>query len=223
MSEFMGLVTTPLLDLWHRVAERSPSFIAALLFLFIGLVIARALRTFLEILLQKIKFDEYLSRIGMHEIMARLGLGKSPTYALTFIVFWSILFVFLVSAAKVLNLTVISDVLERFLVFLPKLLVFTLILFGGLLFGHFIHQVVCNSASVNNLRGGSTLAKFIYIAVLIFASLLALEQLGIEMAIVRSSLQIVLASVGLACAIAFGLGAKDLVEDMMRNFFNKKK
>ena len=52
---------------------------------------------------------------------------------------------------------------------------------------------------------------------------MALEHLGIRMALVTMSLQILLASLGLGFALAFGLGARDLAGEYLRGLIEKKK
>ncbi|MEK7744597.1 MAG: hypothetical protein AAB578_09455, partial [Elusimicrobiota bacterium] len=98
-----------------------------------------------------------------------------------------------------------------------------LVLFGGLMFARFLSQVVANAAAANEVRGGEALAKAAYAAVVVFASMMALEQLGLRMLLLSSSIQILLASVGLAFALAFGLGGKAIAEEILRGLIQKKK
>ena len=49
-----------------------------------------------EAALGRIHLDDHTSRAGLNELLARLGLGKSPTAVASFVVHWFILVVFLV-------------------------------------------------------------------------------------------------------------------------------
>ena len=137
-------------------------------------------------------------------------------------VYWFILVVFIVSAANALNMTVVSDLLERFAQFLPALVAATLILFGGLLFGRLVSQVLTNAASANSIRGGGIAASGAYMVVVGYSTMAALEQLGARPQLVLSATQILLGSLGLALAIAFGLGAKDLAADWLKENTRRK-
>ena len=182
------------------------------------------MHSLLEQFLRKVKLDSYTSQVGINEIMVRFGFGRSPSVILGFIVYWSLIMVFFVTAANILNLNVISDILERFIVgFIPKIVAAIFIAFGGLTFAKFISDVVINSATANNLRGGKSLSKIVNFVILVFTAIAAVEQLGIEMKIIRSSLNILFASLGLAFAIAVGLGAKDIAHEIIKGMLTENK
>jgi hypothetical protein len=216
--EFADKFTNPFLGTVHRVALYIPNLAAALFLLIAGLFIARALRTLTEGLLAKTRLDEHTSKIGVNEVLARMGLGKSPSYGIAFLIYWFMLFVFIVAAANAVNMTALSDLLERFLLFLPNLLASVLILFGGLLFARFLSEVVAAASAANNIRGGAGLSRAIYVSVVVSASITALEQLGLQLTFITAAIQIILASAGLAFGLAFGLGGKDLAAEFLRNW-----
>ena len=222
-SNLLGFLTEPFVSASDRFATQIPAFLAAFLLLLLGMFTARLLRTVAERLFERAHMDEYTSKVGVNEVLARLGLGKSPAYVLSFLIYWFILFIFIVSAANAVNMTVVSDLLERFVLFLPVVIASLLILFAGLLFGRFLSELVANAASANNIRGGSVLAKATYVVVLIFSAMTAGEQLGMKMNFISAAVQILLGSAGLAAAIAFGIGGKDVAAELIRDFVNRKK
>ena len=215
-KDLARLFAYPFLDAYHRVSGALASLSAAFLLLLVGMFTARLARAFLEAALGRVRLDEHTSRAGLNELLARLGLGKSPTAVASFVVYWFILVVFLVSAANALNMTVVSDLLERFAQFLPALVAAVLILFGGLLFGRLISQVLTNAAAANAIRGGGAVAAGAYVVVVGYSAMAALEQLGAQPQLMLSAAQILLGSLGLALAIAFGLGAKDMASEWLR-------
>jgi hypothetical protein len=215
------LLADPFVSAANRFGSQIPTLAAALLLLILGLFAARALRTITERLLAGARLDEYTARVGINEIFARLGLGKSPTYVVSFLIYWFILFIFIVSAANAVNMTIVSDLLERFVLFLPVLVASILILFGGLIFGRFLSQVVVNAAAANNVKGGLFLAQAAYVVTLVFSAATALEQLGMKLTLIASALQIMLGSAGLAAAIAFGFGGRKAAADVLQELFDR--
>jgi len=219
-EEMSKLFIQPVMDIWEIFLSYVPNVVAALLFILAGLFLARVCRSILEQFFGRIKMDRYTSRIGINEILARFGLGKSPSYAIAFAVYWAILLVFFVSALNVMNLTVISQILQTVVVqFVPKIIVATMVAFGGLMLAKFMSDIVLNSSIANNLKGGRSLSKIVHFVVLVFTAIIALDQLGIEMKIIRSSLNILLGSIGLAFALAMGLGAKDVAHEIASGMF----
>lgn len=213
----------PVMEVWAKFSEYVPKLVAAFTFVLFGLFIARLISSLLEQFLRKIKFDSYTSRVGINEILIRFGLGKSFTQVISFVVYWALLLVFLVTAANILNLTVISEILRRFVDFLPNLMAAIFIGFGGLLFARFMADIVMSSAVSNNLRGGSSLSKIVHFVIVVFTLIAAIEQLGIKMKMIIGGINIMLASLGLAFAIAVGLGAKDIAHDVLKNLFTENK
>lgn len=219
--DVVTLVADPFVSAANRFGAQIPSLAAALLFVLVGMFLARLLRTVAERLFDRARVDDYTARVGINEVLARLGLGKSPSYALSFLIYWFVLCIFIVSAANAVNMTVVSDLLERFVLFLPQLVAGLLILFAGMLFARFLSEVVANAAAANSIRGGSYLARAAYVVTLVFAAATAMEQLGMRLALVISALQIALGSAGLAAALAFGLGGRKAAAELIEELFDR--
>lgn len=197
------------------------ALLVAVLILVIGLYVSRLVGSFVKKWLGKMDFDGKTSKLGVNELCVRFGLGKSPTYIISFVLAWAVIFYAVVLAADVLHLAIIRDLFTRFLEFIPTLFVSVLILFAGLLLGKLLGNIMENSAKANNLKGGVLLARVVYGFVVFFCTLVAIENLGLASHLVRSVAVVLLASFGLAFAIAVGLGAKPLVEEFLRGMFEK--
>ena len=98
-----------------------------------------------------------------------------------------------------------------------------IILFAGLLFGRFMQRLVENSAKANDIKGGVLFAKIINIIIVVFAVILALQQININFDLINYVILILLASLGLAFGLAFGLGGKAVVEEYLRDLVNNTK
>ena len=223
MNDITEPFLQPVLELWAQFSAYLPKLVAAFAFVLFGLFAARVVSSLLEQFLRKVKLDNYTSSVGINELFIRFGFGKSPSHVISFIVYWALMLVFLVTASRILNLAVISDILQRFMDFLPSLVAAIFIGFGGLMFARFMSDVVMNSATANNLRGGRSLSKMVHFVIVVLTIIASIEQLGIKMKTISRGLDIVFISLGLAFAIAVGLGAKDLAHDILRNLFTDNK
>jgi hypothetical protein len=212
------LFVDPFLGAYDRFSGAIATLAAALLLLLAGMFLARAISTLIEVVLSKVHLDYYTSRVGINEILSRLGLGKSPTFVLSWTAHWFILFLFIVSAANAVNMTVVSELLERFVAVLPSLVAAVLIIFAGLLFGRLLAHILQNAAIANSIRGGAVVAAAAQAVSIGTASIIALEQIGVRPQILIPTAQILIGSAGLALAIALGFGAKDLAAEYIREF-----
>ena len=206
----------PFVVLFNKSVDLLPGIIVALFMLFAGLFLSRLAGNLIKKLFNAFKLDQVTEKFHVNEILSRIGFGKSPTYVLSFIFSWAVMIIFIMLAADALHLEIIRVILEKFLLFIPKLFACIIILFAGALFGRFVEKLVLNSAKANKVRGGIFIAKIVNIVVLIFAVLLALQQININFVLINHVIVIVLASLGLGFGLALGLGAKGVVEDYLR-------
>lgn len=208
---------SPVMGTWGKFVETVPNLLSALVFLLIGLTLARLISSVVEKALEKINLDNYTSKIGINEILARIGFGKSSIVVFSFIIYWSIILVFVTVAANALNLSAVSALLVKFMAFVPQLVVAVALAFGGLLFARFTHDVILNSSTANNLRGGATLAKAVQGVVIVVATLAALRQLEIDTTLLDHIILIFFGALGLAFALAFGLGGREEAARIIHN------
>ncbi len=216
-------VSSHFLQLGQSSLKVLAALLAAVLILVIGLYLSRFVGSVVKKILNKIAFDEKTSKLGINELCVRFGLGKSPTYIISFVLSWAVIFYAIVLAADVLKLFVIRDLFTRFLEFIPTLFASVLILFAGLLFGKLMGNIIENSAKANNLKGGLFISRAVYAFIVFFCAMLAVENLGFATQLVNNVVIIVLASLGLAFGIGVGLGSKNMVETFLRDLFKKDK
>lgn len=220
-EEISQQITSHFLHLGQNGLKILVALLAAVLILVIGLYLSRFAGSVVKKILNKIAFDEKTSKLGINELCVRFGLGKSPTYIISFVLSWAVIFYAIVLAADVLKLFVIRDLFTRFLEFIPTLFASVLILFAGLLFGKLMGNIIENSAKANNLKGGLFISRTVYAFIVFFCAMLAVENLGFATHLVNSVVIIVLASLGLAFGIGVGLGSKNMVETFLRDLFKK--
>ncbi len=215
-------VSAHLLQVGQSSLKVLAALVVAVLILVIGLYISRFVGSYVKKILNKISFDDKTSKLGINELCVRFGLGKSPTYIISFVLAWAVIFYAVVLAAEVLHLDIIRNLFTQFLEFIPTLFVSVLILFAGLLFGKLMGNIIENSAQANNLKGGFFISKAVNIFIVFFCALIAVENLGFANQLVNNVVIIVLASLGLAFGIGVGLGSKELVADFLKELFKKE-
>jgi hypothetical protein len=222
LQEWTTLLMQPLEGFWMEISAKLPGILAALVLLLIGMVVARVIRTGVQRGLKYANLDQITDKVKLNELVARLGMGRSPSFIIGFAAYWLIILVFTLSASNAVKMTVVSQMLQRFLMFLPQLLGAVLVLCAGLLIARFLGEIVQNAAVANRLQGAVGLSKVVKFVVVMFSAVMAMEQIGIDTSIMTSSVQIILATLGLALAIAFGLGGRDVAADIIRSFTAKR-
>lgn len=216
------LLTDPTHQVLGMILHILPGVASALLLLLVGMVVAKLARTAIEKLLAFAHVDKYTEKLKFNDVLSRLGLERSPAFVVGFVVYWLIILVSVVSAANAMQLTVVVQFMERVVVFMPKLIGAVLVVAGGLLLGDFFGEIVQNAATANKIHEAVALSKVARLTVLVFASIMALEQVGITATMITSSLQIIFATIGLAVAIAFGLGGQHVATEIIKNLTHRQ-
>jgi hypothetical protein len=86
-----------------------------------------------------------------------------------------------------------------------------------------LKSLVVTAANNAGVSQGKILGKITETIVIAFAIFIALEQLKIGIRITQLTISIVLGSLGLGLALAFGLGCKDIAGKFMNDLIDKMK
>ncbi len=199
---------------WQQFAAQSlatlPNVLAGLLFLVIGAALAMAAGRVARFLLRRSAVERKASRLGVTSWLERAGV-LSATAVLVRLV--QIVFALMTAALVLyaLDAALASDLTRRFFLYLPDLAVGIGIFVVGLLASRVAGRSVLIGAVNHGFGAARLLATITKSAIVILASAVALDQLGIGHAIVPSALLILLGGVTLASALAVGLGSRDVV------------
>ncbi len=196
-----------------------PALLGAILILVVGYFIAKLLEKGTDALLEKVRFDEALTRGGVQKALSRTGTALDPSSVVAKLVFWVVLLVAILMAANVLGLTAVAGMFEELVTYIPNVIVAVLILTLGMVIGEFVKDLV--AASVGQVGGGMVLARAAKIAVITLAIFMALDQLQVAEDIVATAFTLLLGALALAAGLAFGLGNRELAGEYTRKWVEK--
>lgn len=130
-------------------------------------------------------------------------------------VFWIVFLFAIVASIEVLGLPSVSNVLAQATGYLPRVLAAVLIVIFGILVAGAVKHLVENSLSKMGANYGDVLGKATQIIIVILASIIGIEQLGINGTALTIMISIVFGTSLGAAGLAFGLGAKTIVANML--------
>ncbi len=185
------------------------NFLAMLVVLLVGVLVAYAVRLVVAVLLRLLGFDGFCQRHGVATTLQNAGISLGPTALAGRIGFWLVMTVFLVFSLAALNIAPMNDLVSRLFVFLPQVLAALVILVIGYLVSVFLQRAALLAAVNAALPRARVLASAVQGLVLLFTAAMALEQVGIGRNIVLAAFSVAFGSVGLAAALAFGYAARD--------------
>ena len=212
-------LVTAMTALWTKVASFIPNLFVALVLVLLGFVVAKLLDTLLSKLLGKLGLDRLMAGTGLTKILGRAGFQVPVSALIGKIVYWFVLLVFLVSAAESLGLERVSATLDVLALYLPKVFGAALVLLAGVLLAHLLSGLVRGAAEGVGLDYAQGLSRLAQGLVIIISISVAIGQLEVKTDLLNNVIAIVLISVGLAVALALGLGSRDLASQILAGIY----
>jgi small-conductance mechanosensitive channel len=160
-----------------------------------------------------------LGRMVPHRMLRRglpqVTIERQVSDVIGLIVFWAVLLFFLAAAADTLGVPVLSASLVGFGFYVPRLIGAILIAVFGLVLGNLAREAVTAAASAAGAPFAAAVGQIIRAAILIAAGLIAVAELGIDITLLTAVLSVTLLAVLGAFSLAFGLGARTAVSNII--------
>jgi hypothetical protein len=136
--------------------------------------------------------------------------------------YWIVIVLAFMAATERLGLPVVTAWLSGVASYLPRIAVAVVIAALGTIAGRAARHVVTGAASSARLPAAARLGRLVQIAVLVGTVLVAIEQLGIEISLLKTTLLIVLSALLAGAALAFGLGGQHVVANILSAYYAQK-
>jgi hypothetical protein len=197
-----------------------PLVIGALLIIIIGWIIAGVLARITTEVLRRIGADRLFAEHA-GRVYGERTRSITPSVVAGELVKWLVRLVFLVAAANVLGLTQVSELLNDVLLWIPNLIVASIILLVAPLLARFVRGAIEVGAGEMGFTNASLLGRIAEIAIVAFAVVIAINQLGIAANLVNTLFIGVVAAVSLAFGLAFGLGGRDVAAQLTQRWYEQ--
>ncbi len=161
-------------------------------------------------------FEGWMEQGGIKQFFERSQTRQTPLSILGKLIFWLVFFVAISMAVDTLGISAISDVLAQFIAYIPQIIAAVLILVLATLLANFVAGIV------RGATGSDVVASVAQYGIIVFAAFAALTQLGIAPELIAPTFLILLGSVALAVAIAFGWGGRHVAQDVLEGYYDRR-
>jgi hypothetical protein len=197
-----------------------PAIIGALLILLIGWILSNILAAIADRVLEAVGADRLYAEHGGQQVYGEAVGRVVPSDIGRELVRWFVRLVFLVAAANVLGLTQISQLLNQVILWIPNLIVAAVILLVAPLIGRFLRGLIEVGAGQMGFSNASLLGRIAEIAIIAFAVLIAINQIGVAANLVNILFMGIVAALAIAFGLAFGLGGRDVAAELTRSWYD---
>jgi small-conductance mechanosensitive channel len=209
------VITSSLQTLWAGFIGFLPRLLGAVIIFLIGWLIAVVLAKLADQVIRVLRIDQILEKMGFKRSLEKANLKLNSGKFIGELVKWFFIIVFLMAATDILELFQVTEFLRRILLYIPHLIVAVLILLAAVLIANFLQKLVKAGVEAASLKGANFLSAVTKWAILVFAVLAALLQLGIVPALIQTIFTGFVAALAIAAGLAFGLGGKDLAAQVL--------
>lgn len=196
-----------------------PAIIGAVILLLIGWIVATIIKNVLVRVLRAVHFDQAMDHAGVGSFLQRGGVRMDAADVLATVVYWFVFLIFIVAAANALAVPAITGILNAIVLWLPQLFVALLVVIVGMLLARVVGDIVRDAAQGAGLQGARFLAGITRVAILAFAFIIALSQIGVGAVIVQELFAAAVFGIALALALAFGLGGRDTAKNIVDSWY----
>lgn len=199
-----------------NTARFLPNLIASIVIFIVGVLIAVVVKNALVKILEASRVESLLERTVIPQALKSTGSGVTVTSLVGELVRWFIILIFLIPAVDQLGLGAANEILTAILLYIPNVVVAVIIVAVGSVFAKIARDLVTATAAGLGTHTAGVIGQVARWSIFIFASLAALNQLGVATDLIRILFTGLVVMVAIAGGLAFGLGGKDTAESILK-------
>jgi hypothetical protein len=222
ITTWKDLTTKTLSEMGTTVMEAVPNILGAILILIIGWLVTKIIVLILRRILKFAKVDKATEIINSKNLFGKTNFKFNISTIILGFVKWIMFLVFLIVAAGIMNWQIVSQEVGNLLRYLPKLFSAIALFMIGLYIANFVKKAIKGLFDSFDLRGAKIISNVVFYIITIIITITALNQASIDTEIITNNLTVILGAFVAAIALAFGLGSRELVGDILRTSYARR-
>ncbi len=222
INEWTDLTVESLKTMGGEIASALPNIVGAIIVLFLGWLITKIVAFLLTKVLRLAKVDRLTDKINETDLLGGTDIKFKVSKVVVSFVKWMLFLVFLIVAADVMNWQIVSTEIGNLVRYLPRLFSAIALFLVGLYIATFIKKAIQGLFESFEFSGSKIISSLVFYIIVVFISITALNQAGIDTTIITTNVTLILGALLLAVAIGLGLGSREVIRDLLRTFYSRK-
>ena len=223
MSSWQVVLLEPARNVLTQISQFLVNVLLVIVILIIGWLISKVVKAIVSKALKAVRIDTLASRIELDKMLGKGGITYSLSDLIGVICYWLGLLVTFMVAINAIGLTIAAELLNKVVLYIPNVIAGIFILIIGMFAATALKSIVKTAANNAGLSQGKLLGQIVEIVVIIFTIFIGLEQLNIGIRVTELTVAILLGSLGLGLALAFGLGCREIAGKFVAELVEKLK
>ncbi len=222
INDWKNVTLDSLSGMGKEIALAFPKILGAIVILFLGWIVIKITMFLFRKILKLAKIQVLNDKINGMDVTGKGDLKIDLTKIILGFVRWFLILVFLIVAADILDWKIISQEIGNLLHYLPRFFSALALLMLGFYIGNFVKKTIKRLFDSLEFGGSNLVSNLFFYVIVIFMSITALNQAGVDTTIITNNITLILGSFLLAFALGVGLGSREIVADLLRSFYTRK-
>jgi len=212
----------PFREMWSHILAYLPNLAAGLLIILLGLVVCWLVKKAIVRVLLLMRLDRSLRGFAWAGGLAQADVRHALANTIGNIAAALVFLIFLDNAVVVWRLVVLGQLIGGLVFYLPKLIVAAIVLLAGATIAGMVSGRIRTDLTIEGFARAGLAARLAYWALMVVVVAFTLEELGIAPHLLRTAFAIGLGSLGIAAALAVGLGSRDAIAQIWRSLLDRQ-
>lgn len=208
-------IESPFFDFGQQIINYLPNLLAGILLLAAGWVVGWLVKRIIVQLLFVLRFERLFTRLRWRQALSKADIRYALFGFIGNIAFFIVFLIFLNSSLYAMKLTILSNLIERGVLFVPRLIVALIILSIGWIIAGRVANAVYIALIKENVEHYSLISRFTKSIIILFFSAMALAEIDIAIEIVIIGFTTVIISLSILAIIATIFAGKGFWEKFM--------
>ncbi|MBN2087591.1 hypothetical protein JW758_04540 [Candidatus Peregrinibacteria bacterium] len=202
---------------YERFAELAPFILGAIALFLFGWILAELSARAVMKISKKVKLDWFAEKVGLTHFLEKTKSKFSPSQVVAHSLRGYLIFLFFIESTKIARLTHVAEFLSTIMSYIPEVIVAIFIMLVGIRIGNTVQLIISTSLSFAKSNTSEVLGIAAKGTVITFAVLAALSELAIAEILIQTLFVGFVAMLTIAGGLAFGLGGKDVVKELLES------
>ncbi len=198
-----------------------PRILGAIIVFIVGLLLARILRRLVVKMLEALRVSKVIEKTPLELFLKNAEVGQHIEEVIGSLVYGLFVFVALYVTVSMLGLSSLSQFMDQILAYIPHIFSALLIFLFGILLAGIVESIVKGGLRSVDIYSARLFAKVASYAVVTFAGLAAVAELGIASEFIKILFAGVVCAFALGSGLAIGLGGQHTVKKIMDDWYQR--
>lgn len=222
LNMWSEIIFSSLQKMGEKIMAFLPNLLGGIILLLIGFLVAKAASVFLDKLLNATRISKLFDKVNNSDFAQKNNISLRIGKLISSFVYYLIILMFLIGVAETLGWVVISQEIGNIVSYLPRLFTALIIFLIGFFAASVVKKYFNTIFSGAGINGANLIGTVLYYLILVIILITACGQAGIDVTVISYNFTLVLASLLFAFALAFGLGSKQVLYNLISTMYCRK-